>query len=112
LLIAADPHRRLFMQAEAFIESHCGDPELSLTAVARALYVSDRQLQRIFRQVGQTSFSSYLERVRMERAATLLSSGASSREVATRVGYRHPAGFAKAFRRYYNCAPSAMRPPN
>jgi AraC-like DNA-binding protein len=106
-----ESQRRHFGQATTFIDQHFGDPELTLAALARALYVSDRQLQRIFHEAGQTTFSGYVERVRMERAAALLRAGASSREVAMRVGYRQAAGFAKAFRRYSGVAPSELREP-
>ena len=46
----------------------------------------------------------------MQRAAELLARrGLTVREVARRVGYRQPAQFAKAFRRYQGLAPSAFR---
>jgi AraC-like DNA-binding protein len=46
----------------------------------------------------------------MQRAAELLSRRSLTvREVARRVGYRQPAQFAKAFRRYQGQAPSAFR---
>jgi AraC-like DNA-binding protein len=46
----------------------------------------------------------------MQRAAELLARrNMTVREVARRVGYRQPAQFAKAFRRYQGQAPSAFR---
>ena len=46
----------------------------------------------------------------MQRAAELLARRSMTvREVARRVGYRQPAQFAKAFRRYQGQAPSAFR---
>jgi AraC-like DNA-binding protein len=46
----------------------------------------------------------------MERAAALLQrNGTTVREVANSVGYRQPAQFAKAFRRYQGVAPSDFR---
>jgi AraC-like DNA-binding protein len=39
----------------------------------------------------------------------LATRGLTVREVAHRVGYRQPAQFAKAFRRYQGVAPSAFR---
>ena len=46
----------------------------------------------------------------MQKPAEMLSTRALTvREVAHRVGYRQPAQFAKAFRRYQGVAPSDFR---
>jgi two-component system response regulator YesN len=56
------------------------------------------------------SFRSCLWRIRMERAAELLTStDLPVREVAARVGYRQPAQFAKAFARRHGVAPTEYR---
>lgn len=84
--------------------------ELSLDDIARRVASSRRQLQRAYAEIGDTTFRDHLTRVRMQRAADMLSSrGLTVREVAHRVGYRQPAQFAKAFRRYQGVAPSAFR---
>ena len=71
---------------------------------------SRRQLQRAFAEAGETSFRSYLQRVRMERAAELLREGPTPvNQVASAVGYRQPAQFAKAFRRHHGAPPSSFR---
>lgn len=84
--------------------------ELSLDDIARRVASSRRQLQRAFAEIGDTTFRDHLTRVRMRRAADMLASqNLTVREVAHRVGYRQPAQFAKAFRRYEGVAPSAYR---
>jgi AraC family transcriptional regulator, regulatory protein of adaptative response / methylphosphotriester-DNA alkyltransferase methyltransferase len=84
--------------------------DLELDEIARRVASSRRQIQRVFAEVGQTTFREHLARVRMNRAAELLASdGVTVREVATRVGYRQPAQFAKAFRRHVGQAPAAYR---
>ena len=61
-------------------------------------------------EIGQTTFRDHLTRVRMQKAAEMLATRALTvREVAHRVGYRQPAQFAKAFRRYQGVAPSDFR---
>ena len=71
---------------------------------------SRRQLQRAFAEAGETSFRNYLQKVRMERAAELLREGdAPVNQVASAVGYRQPAQFAKAFRRHHGAPPSSFR---
>ena len=61
-------------------------------------------------EVGGTSFSRELQRVRMQRAAELLLQAPMAvQAVAGAVGYRQPAQFAKVFRRHHGAAPSAFR---
>jgi AraC family transcriptional regulator of adaptative response / methylphosphotriester-DNA alkyltransferase methyltransferase len=95
--------------AEILADEYAND--VSLDEVARRVASSRRQVQRAFAEVGGTTFREHLTRVRMERAAQLLSAGASLtiREIANRVGYRQPAQFAKAFRRHLGVAPSEYR---
>ena len=84
--------------------------DVSLDDIARRVASSRRQLQRAYAEIGDTTFREHLTRVRMQRAAELLARrGMTVREVARRVGYRQPAQFAKAFRRYQGLAPSAFR---
>ena len=84
--------------------------DLALDDIARRVASSRRQLQRAYAEIGHTTFRDHLTRVRMERAAEMLSSpGLTVREVAHRVGYRQPAQFAKAFRRHHGTAPSDFR---
>jgi AraC family transcriptional regulator, regulatory protein of adaptative response / methylphosphotriester-DNA alkyltransferase methyltransferase len=84
--------------------------DLSLDDIARRVASSRRQLQRAYAEVGNTTFRDHLTAVRMDRAAELLAHRSITvREVAHRVGYRQPAQFAKAFRRYQGVAPSDFR---
>jgi len=84
--------------------------DLSLDDIARRVASSRRQLQLAYAEIGQTTFRDHLTRVRMQKAAEMLATRALTvREVAHRVGYRQPAQFAKAFRRYQGVAPSDFR---
>jgi len=99
----------LFQEASQIVAREYAE-DLSLDDIARRLASSRRQLQRAFAEVGRTTFREHLARVRMTRAAELLAAGSLPvREVASRVGYRQPAQFAKAFRRYQGVAPSDFR---
>jgi AraC family transcriptional regulator, regulatory protein of adaptative response / methylphosphotriester-DNA alkyltransferase methyltransferase len=101
--------RALFLEAAAIIEAEF-ESKLALDDVARRVATSRRQLQRAFAEAGETSFRTYLQRVRMERAAVLLrESSAPVNQVASAVGYRQPAQFAKAFRRHHGTPPSTFR---
>ena len=99
----------LFEEATAIVDLEYGS-DLSLDEIARRVASSRRQLQRAYAEIGQTTFRDHLTRVRMGKAAVLLSArGMTVREVAHRVGYRQPAQFAKAFRRHLGVAPSDYR---
>jgi transcriptional regulator GlxA family with amidase domain len=101
--------RALFLEAVSIIDAEYSE-KLALDDVARRVATSRRQLQRAFADAGETSFRSYLQRVRMERAAELLRAGESPvNQVASAVGYRQPAQFAKAFRRHHGAPPSTFR---
>ncbi len=99
----------LFEDSVAIVESEFAS-DLSLDDIARRIASSRRQLQRAYAEIGHTTFRDHLTRVRMERAAAMLSTQSLTvREVANRVGYRQPAQFAKAFRRHCGAAPSDYR---
>jgi len=101
--------RALFLEAVSIIDVEYSE-KLALDDLARRVATSRRQLQRAFSEAGETSFRSYLQRVRMERAAELLRAGESPvNQVASAVGYRQPAQFAKAFRRHHGAPPSTFR---
>jgi AraC family transcriptional regulator, regulatory protein of adaptative response / methylphosphotriester-DNA alkyltransferase methyltransferase len=101
--------RLLFEEAAEIIRREYGR-ELALEEIARRAASSRRQLQRAFAEAGGTTFRRYLQGVRMERAAELLGDGdAPIKRIATAVGYRQPAQFAKAFRRHHGRAPATFR---
>ena len=90
----------LFQEATEIVDREYAS-DLSLDDIARRVASSRRQLQRAYAEVGDTTFRDHLTRVRMQKAAEMLATRALTvREVAHRVGYRQPAQFAKAFRRY------------
>jgi AraC-like DNA-binding protein len=99
----------LFDDATAIVaEEYASD--LSLDDIARRVASSRRQLQRAYKEIGDTTFREHLTAVRMDRAAELLMTRSLTvRDVARRVGYRQPAQFAKAFRRRHGVSPSDYR---
>lgn len=82
--------------------------DLTLVDVAARIATSRRQLQRAYEEAG-TSFTRELTGTRMRAAAYMLRRPGdwhTIREVAHAVGYRQPAQFAKAFRRYHGVNPT------
>jgi AraC-like DNA-binding protein len=101
--------RAVYEEALEVIERSYGDHRLNVDGLSRKVFVSRRQLQRAFTEAG-TSVQEQLHAVRMQHAGQLLRDTTMPvSEITRRVGYRHSAQFAKAFRRYYGQAPTQWR---
>jgi AraC-like DNA-binding protein len=86
-----------------------GDAGLSLDQVAARLHLSRRTLVRRLGRVG-TSYRELLDTHHRERAAALLADGGLGiAEVGYRLGYREPANFGRAFRRWFGMSPRQFR---
>ena len=81
-----------------------------LREVARALAMSDRNLQRALRDDG-TSFQRLVDEVRRDLAISHLADPATSAgQVGFLLGFSEPSAFHRAFRRWTGKTPSAYRP--
>lgn len=70
------------------------------------LQVSPSSLKRLFAEEFRESPSSYYQRLRMQRAQELLSDGTLTvKEIAYRLGYKHPNDFSRAYKAYHGAAP-------
>jgi AraC-like DNA-binding protein len=100
--------RAIYEDALAVIEAHYGG-DLGVDALARAVLVSSRQLQRAFAEEGNTTVRRAVYEVRMRRAAELLADGASAKAAGLGVGYRSAAQFSRAFTRHFGQTPTSYR---
>lgn len=98
--------------AKTVIDGRLNDPGLTAEAVARAVGVSLRHLNRGF-AAENTTVTQYIHDQRLELASLELTSITSppSRiaDIAARWGFSSQAHFTRAFRRRYGIAPSEMR---
>ena len=82
--------------------------QITLEDLAQALGISQYHLSRIFNAESGFSLPEYLTSVRMEKAKILLGEGQKNiSQVAYAVGYEDSSYFAKVFRKYFGCSPSA-----
>lgn len=82
----------------------------SLTDVAGRLKISERTLRRHLARQG-VSFRSLLEELRAQLAVRYLrETSMNNDDVAVAIGFRDPASFRHAFRRWTGRPPSAFRP--
>jgi PAS domain S-box-containing protein len=86
------------------------DPAFNAQDLARALSTSERTLHRRLKQACGESPKSFIDRIRVETARTLLETSAKPvKELAASAGFIDEASFRRAFRRYAGMAPSAYR---
>jgi AraC family transcriptional regulator of adaptative response / methylphosphotriester-DNA alkyltransferase methyltransferase len=101
--------RAIFDDAVAIVEREYAR-DLNPEQVARRVATSRRQLQRVFAEIGGTTFREYLTRVRLERAAHLLREDRRPvPQIARAVGFRSASAFSVAFRRHHGVPPGAIR---
>ncbi|KRE70092.1 response regulator [Paenibacillus sp. Soil750] len=91
-----------------FIQEHLHKEELSLHFAAESMYINYSYLSRIFKETIGESFSSYVLRLRMERAKELLSTGVKVSDATEQVGYRHMNYFSKSFQKFWGVKPSEV----
>lgn len=112
LLVVLQPDRsrhRVVSRAMAFIETHHGN-RLSLSLVARSLAVSPSYLSRAFRRDTGATLTSYVQRVRIERAVPLVAEDRHSlSEIAYRVGFQTYRDFYRNFVRWQRVSPRQLR---
>ncbi|MDC7220827.1 MAG: response regulator [Spirochaetales bacterium] len=87
-------------------EEYGGD--LYLGSVAEECGVTASYLSRLFSEHMKVSFTDYLNRYRIDRAAELLKKGAPVKEASYRVGFHDPNYFSKIFRKYKGMSPSEL----
>ena len=86
-----------------------GDAPAPLADVARRLGMSRRSLIRRLQESG-AGYRELVDRHRRRRAEALLREGSESvAEIGYRLGYEDAANFARACRRWFGAAPSALR---
>ncbi|MDU4695029.1 MULTISPECIES: AraC family transcriptional regulator [Paenibacillus] len=83
---------------------------ISLEQVAEAIGTSPRQLQRIFRSEGRTTFRDYLEHTRLTAICSdLILTDKAIEEIALAHGYANPNYLYPVFKSKYEVTPSAYR---
>ncbi|MCO1658658.1 helix-turn-helix domain-containing protein [Pseudonocardia humida] len=106
------PQRALLREVCAHIDAHLADPDLGPDTIARAHFVSTRQLHRLFAATGET-VARRIRRLRLERCRRELTdrrrAGDSVTDIARRWAFADLAAFSRAFRTTYGCSPSDYR---
>lgn len=103
----------LVQRARAYIRAHFSEP-LSLNEVANTLAVNPAYLSSIFKSERGESYSKFILRLRMERAALLLRTYSAGKvnDIALEVGYSSTKHFYSVFKDYFGVTPNEYRNQN
>lgn len=103
-----DAEQTIISSVKKYIRTHYA--QATLDGVAEYVHLNPYYLSTFFKQQTGEKFSDYVQRVRMETAASLLELGAQTiKEISEAVGYTNPNSFTRAFRQYYQCNPKDYR---
>lgn len=96
--------------ALAYIDEHLCDEELSLSAVASAIYLNPVYFGRVFKNNQNMSFKQYVLHKRMDMAKRLILEGKESiTSVGEMVGIPNRSYFTQVFKQYTGVLPSEYR---
>lgn len=99
----------MLSQAISYMERHLSD-SVTLTDIADCIYLSPRQVERLFLKYYRKSPMKYLQQLRMEHARSLLvHQKLSVSETAHQCGFSDASYFARVFRSFYGISPGEMR---
>ena len=99
---------RLLQNAITYIENNYSD--VTEESCATALGVSPSYLSRVFKRGMRSSFSAYVNRLKLREAARLLATGDTSvTEIAETVGFSTVSYFISLFRAHHGVTPHKYR---
>jgi YesN/AraC family two-component response regulator len=101
--------REYINKAKEFIAENL-DKDISLNMIAEELNLSSSYISKLFKDITNVKFLSYVTRLRMEKAKELLTEGGMLvHTVAGKVGFHNYSYFSKMFKKYYGQLPGVYR---
>ena len=94
-------NRILIENIQNYIRDNYSNPQISLSLVGEAFYITEVYLSKLFKKATGENFSRFVESVRMKKAKELLEEGYKVSEIVRMVGYNSPQVFRRAWKRYY-----------
>ncbi len=107
----ANPIDTDFMKrAQQIVEKHVADGSFSVNDFCTALALNRTSVNTKLKALTNQSIAEYIKNFRLIQAAKmLLDKDVPIIEIATETGFNNPQVFNKAFKKKYNCTPSAFR---
>ena len=105
-----DKTRQILEMAESYIESHLGDPDLTIQSISDYVGLSSPYFSNIFSRAKNIHVNEYINRSRVRRAQQmLLENNEKVAEIARILGFSSPSYFNSVFKRYTGVTPNAYR---
>lgn len=99
----------VFDELTVYIRNHF-EQDLRLNDLAGSFYITPNYISRLFRQRLGTTYTDYLNGLRLEKANTLLTqTGLSVEQIAQTCGYNDAQYFCHVYRKYTNRTPLQYR---
>lgn len=100
----------LIEKAKEYIQNYYGQEELNEDKVCQYLHISTNYFSTLFKKEMKLTFTSYLTRVRIERAKELLRhTQMKNFEIGQKVGYGEPHYFSYVFKKITGISPTEYR---
>ncbi|XEC94411.1 helix-turn-helix domain-containing protein [Paenibacillus tarimensis] len=106
-------HAEVILKLKNYIDEHLHE-DLSLNLLSEVASLAPAYISTLFGEVMKESFTEYVTRTRLEKAARLLCEEPRMpvSEIAARVGYRNPQYFHNKFKTRYGITPVQYRNTN
>ncbi len=94
------------MKLEQLVQDNYANADFGTNSAAKLMYVSERSLQRRFKQAKDKTFKEYLNEVRLEQACRMLLKGDKVSNVAFECGFNDPSYFSQRFKHHFGMSPT------
>ncbi|MEK6795761.1 MAG: AraC family transcriptional regulator [Spirochaetota bacterium] len=107
---AAEGSLRIFLAAKEMIEAKVAT-NIGIQDIARALSLSPRYLNQVFKEAGELPCGKYIQERRLRKAYRMITENPTMkiREIAATLGYTDELYFSRVFTKRFSLAPSAVR---
>lgn len=104
--VSESSHASVVRSAKDYIDTHLGDPELSVSMLADLQHLNRDHFNRIFKKYENMNIRDYIIQERMKLAGELLREKRFGiGQVAVIVGYENYPSFVVSFKKYYKMSP-------
>lgn len=101
--------RTIIQQINEFVQLNL-EHDVSLQTIADHVYLHPAYVSKIYKMGTGEGLSEYIYRLRMERAAHMLTETKEKiHEISKKTGYQNPSHFSRVFKKYYNMTPDDYR---
>ena len=100
--------REIILHCLGYIKNHLSE-HITLQEMAKRTAMSKSSFCKNFREITGESFNNYLNRERVEKAATLIKSGKLVISAAMELGYSDISTFYRNFKKHFGISPSEYK---